>query len=102
MLEAAAYKDLRNYIKKRVLYAEYKVDSTWYDCAIAESIITDDGTVRIKCQIAHGAACTITGVRLKNSDKEVWASRAVNIVIETATTNFMQWFDFTITEREVS
>jgi hypothetical protein len=102
MLETAAFKDLRNYIKKRIKFAEYKVDSTWYPCAIAETIITNDGIVRIKCQVAHGAACTITGVRLRNADQEVWATKAVNVVIENSTTNFMQWFDFTITEREVS
>lgn len=102
MLEIAAYKDLRNFVHKRIKFAQYKVGSTWYDCAIAETVITSDGTVRIKCQIAHGAACTITGVRLKNADQEIWATKAVNVVIENSTTNFMQWFDFTITEKEVS
>ena len=102
MLQTAAFTDLRNYIKKRIRFAQYKVGSTWYDCAIAETVITADGIVRIKCQIAHGAACTIVGVRLKNTDQEVWATKNVNVVIENSTTNFMQWFDFTLEEREVS
>ena len=102
MIEAAAYTDLRNYIKTRIGSAEYEVNSTWTACTIAESVILADGTVRIKCQIAPGAACTITGVRLKNTDGQVWATKPVNVVIDSASTHLLQWFDFVITESEVS
>ena len=102
MIEAAAYTDLRNYIKSRIGSAEYQVNNAWSACSIAESVILDDGTVRIKCQIAPGAACTITGVRLKNTASQVWATKTVNVVIDSASTHLLQWFDFVITESEVS
>lgn len=102
MLATQAFVDLRNYIKRRVRLAQYQVGGTWYDCPIVETVITNDGIVRIKCQITHGAACTIEGVRLLNSERQIWASKSVNVVIETASTKMMQWFDFTITEKEVS
>jgi len=102
MLAAQAYTDLRNYLKQRLKFAQYRVGGTWYNCPIVETVITNDGIVRIKCQIAHGAACTITGVQLLNSERQIWATKSVNVVIETASTNLMQWFDFTFEEKEVS
>ena len=100
MLETAAFTDLRNYIKKRIGKAQYRVGTTWYDAPIVDAVITGDGTVRIKTQIAHGAACTIAAVRLLNTENQPWATKTVTVIIETATTNLLQWFDFTITEIE--
>lgn len=102
MLQPAAFTDMRNYIKRRIAKAEYRVGSTWYDAPIVETMITVAGAVRVKSQIAHGEPCTIAEVRLINSEKQVWATKIVNIVLETATTNLLQWFDFNITETEVS
>lgn len=102
MLTAQAISDFRNFIKRRVGRAQYCVGSTWYNAPIVDAAITSDGTVRIKSQIAHGAACTIVGVRLLNTENSVWATKTVNVVIENATTNLLQWFDFIITESEVS
>ena len=102
MLTTAAYIDLRNYIKGRIGSAEYEVSGVWHAAAIAESVIMTDGTVRIKCQVSPGAVCTITGVRVKNTDGDVWATKAVSVVIDTASTSLLQWFDFVITESEVN
>ena len=102
MITAAAYTDLRNYIENRIGSAEYEVSGVWTPCTIAESVVTAGGIVRIKCQVSPGAACTITGVRLKNTDGDVWATKAVNVVIDSASTHLLQWFDFVITESEVS
>ena len=102
MLSNEALRDFRNFIKWQIYKSQYRVGSTWYDANMAEIVIMSDGTVRVKCEIAHGAACTITGVRLISQLNEVWASKTINVVIERATTNLMQWFDFKITESEVS
>lgn len=102
MLQPTAYTDLRNYIKGRIGGAQYKVGSTWIDCVIVESIITDDGIVRIKCQITPESACTITGARLLNTDSAVWATKDVSVVIETVLEHLLVWFDFVVSESEVS
>ena len=102
MLTTAAFVDLRNYIKRRIAKAQYRVGSTWYNAPIVETVITSAGIVRVKSQIAYGAPCTISEVRLINTEQQVWASKVVNVVLETATTNLLQWFDFNITETEVS
>lgn len=102
MLTNAAFKDFRNLIKKRIAKAEYKVGSTWYQSQILETVIMDDGVVRVKTQIAHGAACTIKGVRLISKSGDVWAEKTVNVVLQNSYTHLLQWFDFNISESEVS
>lgn len=102
MLTNAAFTDFRNLIKKRIARAQYKVGSTWYDSTILETVILDNGVVRVKTQIAHGAACTIKGVRLISTSSEVWAEKAINVVLQNSYTHLLQWFDFNISESEVS
>ena len=102
MLSNEAFKDFRNFIKKQIYKSQYRVGSTWYNANLVEIVILADGTVRVKSEIAHGAACTITGVRLISQLNEVWATKSINVVIERPTTNLLQWFDFNITESEVS
>ena len=102
MLNPAAFTDLQNYIKKRIGTAEYRVSGVWRSCPIVESVVMADGTVRIKCQIAPGGACTITGARLKNMDGQAWATTTVNVNIETSSEHVLVWFDFVLSEKEVS
>jgi len=102
MMTPQAFADFRNFVKRRVGKAQYRVDSTWYDAPIVDIVVTADGTVRVMSQIAHGAACTIAEVRLLNTENAVWAVKTVTVVIETASTNLLQWFDFNISESEVS
>lgn len=100
MLQAAAFSDLRNYITKRIYKAQYQRGGSWYDAALVSKEVTNTGIARIKVQISPGVATTITGVRLINTDNQVWAVKSVNVMIETADTNLLQWFDFEITEEE--
>lgn len=102
MLQPVAFNDLRNFIKGRIAQAQYQVESTWYDATIVESVITGTGIVRIKCQIAHGAACTITGARLVSTTNDVWLAKDISVIIDSASTNLLVWFDFNVTESEVS
>lgn len=102
MLKAAAFTDFRNLIKRRLAYAEYRIGSTFHRADISEVEITTDGIVRVKIPVSHGTAGTITQVRLISVTSEVWASKEnLNIVLETAQTHYLQWFDFKITESEV-
>ena len=102
MLSNAAFTDFRNLIKKRIAKAQYKVDSTWYESQILETVITDGGIVRVKTQIAYGAPCTIKGVRLISTSGDVWAEKTINVVLQNSYTHLLQWFDFNISESEVS
>jgi len=101
MLTTYAFDDLRNFIKRDIYKAQYQRSGSWYDAPITEIVITN-GIVRVKAQVSPGVACTIQAVRLINQEQQVFCQKAVNIVLETPSTNLMQWFDFSITESEVS
>lgn len=100
MLQAAAFTDLRNYINKRIYKAQYQRGGAWYDAALVSKTVTSNGIARIKVQISPGVATTITGVRLINTEGQVWATKAISVILETPETNLLQWFDFEITEEE--
>ena len=89
MLQTAAFTDLRNYITKRIYKAQYQRGGSWYDTALVSKEVTSRGIARIKVQISPGVACTITGVRLINTDNQVWATKAISVVLETADTNLL-------------
>ncbi len=99
MLQTAAFTDLRNYIIKRIYKAQYQMGGSWRDAALVGKEVTN-GIARIKVQISPGTTGTITGVRLINTEGQVWATKAISVVLETTETNLLQWFDFEITEEE--
>ena len=102
MLTNAAFNDFRNMIKRMIARAQYRVGSTWYDSTLLETVITGDNIVRVKTQIAHGSPCTINRVRLISSNGDVWAEKAINVILENSYTHLLQWFDFNIAESEVN
>jgi hypothetical protein len=99
MLQTAAFVDLRNFINKRIYKAQYQRSGSWFDAALVAKEVTN-GIARIKTQISPGVPCTITGVRLINTEGQIWAVKTINVVIERANENLLQWFDFEITEEE--
>lgn len=101
MLTNAAFTDFRKFIKRRIAKAQYRIGSTWYYSTLLDTVITSDGIVRVKTQIAPGRQCTINCVRLINSEGEIWAEKTVNVILENTYTHLLQWFDFNITESEV-
>jgi hypothetical protein len=101
MLQTAAYTDLLNFIVKRIYKAQYRMGGTWRDTSLVGKEVKN-GIARIKVQISPGVAGTITGVRLINTESQVWAVKELNITHETPDTNLLQWFDFEITEEEES
>jgi len=102
LLTTAALNDFRAFVKKKIWKAQYKIGSTWYDATISQSAITSAGVVRIQIPISPGYACTITGARLVSTSNEVWAEKSISVAIEDAATSLLQWFEFVITESEVS
>ena len=100
MLTAAAITDLREFIKRQILYAEYRIGSTYYRADISETEITAGGIVRIKIPITHPTPATINQVRLYSRLNQIWASKDINISTNALQTHYLQWFDFNITEVE--
>jgi hypothetical protein len=101
MLDAAAFTDLRGYIKRRIASARYRIGSTYYTTILNDISILQDGTVRSQLSIIPGGTVTINRVELYNSDSNLWAHQDVSITISTGQTGVLYWFDFAVTE-EVS
>ena len=98
MLTTYAFSDFRNFIKKKIWKAQYKIGSTWYDATISGIDILASGIVRVRIPISPGAVCTITGARLISTSNEIWAEKSISVSIEDAQVSLLEWFDFEVTE----
>ncbi len=102
MLDGAGFTDLRNYIKRRIRYARYRVGSTWTKTYLSDVRILSNGTVRALINVnSSGSPITVNRVELYNNDAQLWAHQACNITLTPGQTGILFWFDFTIRE-EVS
>ena len=100
MLAAAAFADLRGYIKRRIAFAKYRVGDTYHKTALTDVSILADGTVRAQLSIIPGDTVTVNRVELYNSDSPLWAYQDCNITISTGQTGILYWFDFSVVEEE--
>lgn len=102
MLDGAGFDDLRNYIKRRIRYARYRVGSTYYKTYLSDVKKLSDGTVRAQINVNSGGnPITVNRVELYNNDAQLWAHQDCNITLTPGQTGILFWFDFTIRE-EVS
>ena len=70
MIDSAGFTDLRNYIKRRVAYAKYRVGNTYIKTDLSDVAVLPNGTVRAQLTIsAESTPLTVTRVELYNSDK---------------------------------
>ena len=102
MIDSAGFTDLRNYIKRRVAYAKYRVGNTYIKTDLSDVAVLPNGTVRAQLTIsAESTPLTVTRVELYNSDNALWAHQNGSITVNTGQTGILYWFDFTVTEQEV-
>lgn len=99
MLDAAAFIDLRNFIKRRINYGRYRVGSTWYNTTLSQIEVMSNGTVRAQLNVnSGGSSITVNRVELHNSEQELWAHQDCNITLTPGQTGILFWFDFTLRE----
>lgn len=97
-LATAAFVDLRDFIRRRVLNARYRVGSTFYTVPVIDVTVRPDGVVRAQISIRPTGTVTITRVELLSNANELWAYQDVSITISTGQTGVLYWFDFTVKE----
>ena len=103
MIDTAGFVDLRNFIKRRIAYARYRVGNSYVKTQLSKIHILRNGTVRAQLTIsASSTPLTVTRVELYNPDGNLWAHQDCSITVNTGQTGILYWFDFTITEQEVS
>ena len=99
MLDAAGFIDLRNYIKRRINYARYRVGSTWTKTELSSVEVLANGTVRAQMNVnSGGSSITVNRVELYNNEQELWAHQDCNITLTPGQTGILFWFDFTLRE----
>ena len=95
MIDSAGFTDLRNYIKRRVAYAKYRVGNTYIKTDLSDVAVLPNGTVRAQLTIsAESTPLTVTRVELYNSDNALWAHQDCSITVHTGQTGILYWFDF--------
>lgn len=100
MLTAKALDGYREYTKRTIAYARYKIGSTYYKVPIKDTKIQSDGklavTFLIEPQISSKVA--ITEVQLFDTNNDLWLSKAENLVKEAAQEGFYYVFKIAIKE----
>lgn len=94
----AALADLRDFVKRRVGYLQYRAGSVIGKVPITDAQVLSDGTVRIQAMISPGSADRISRVEIYNNNGDLWAHQDVNITIDRGQMGVLYWFDFTIKE----
>jgi len=99
MLDTAGLADYRNFTKKRIAYARYRVGSTYTKVYLSSVTILSNGVVRAQLNInSGGSSMTVNRVELWNSAGELFAHEDVSITINSGQTGILYWFDFNIKE----
>ncbi|MCD8011660.1 MAG: hypothetical protein LUG99_00510 [Lachnospiraceae bacterium] len=101
MLTTNALTGLKNYIKRTVSYARYKVGSTYYQTSIEDIYIDDSsGKVIIEFTIDHtlSGTITVTEVQLWDTSGELWLSKSEAITRKDSQSGIFYRFTIDITE----
>lgn len=101
-LTSAMLTALREYVRDKISYAQYKVGSKWYRAELNEKEVLADGRVSITFEIDHTIAgnITVTGIRLVNYSGIVWAEKTVSITRADAVEGVLYRCRFSVIEGE--
>ena len=100
MLTTNALTGIKEYIKRTVSYARYKVGSAYYKADLTDVYIDGSGIVMIDLMIDHTVPgdITVTEVQLFDTSGQLWASKAEHIDRENLKEGIFYRFTISITE----
>lgn len=101
MLTAEAINGFKEYVKRTVAYARYKVGSTYYQTKLTKVYTDSKGKVAIEFQAGNEVSgnITVTEVQLYNTSGNLWLSKMENL--QRKSTQEAIWYRFTIDIQEV-
>lgn len=81
MLTSEAVTGFKNYVKRTVAYAMYKVGTSYYKAKITDIYVRSDGRVAIDFTIDHPDTGNIkvSEVQLYDTSGKLWCSKTENI-----------------------
>ncbi len=100
MMTAKALEGYREYTKRTISYARYKIGNTYYKVPIKDIKIQTDGKLAVSFLIEPqiNSKVTISEVQLFDTNNDIWLSKAENLVKEAAQEGFYYLFRITIKE----
>ncbi len=99
MLDSQGFVDMRNFLKRRISYARYRVGNTWTKVPLNGIDVQSNGVVRARLHINSGGnQITVNRVELYNTDAVLFCHQDCSITVAAGQTGILFWFDFNITE----
>lgn len=99
LLTNTAIQGYRDYTKRRIAYARFKVGSTYYKSLIESVEVTSAGVVEIsfKIELSSGSG-EVTEVQLYDTDNQLWLSKTERLKMDSVAEGFLYVVQLTITE----
>lgn len=100
MLTEKAIAGMKAYIERTIVYARYKIGSTYHKAQIHRREYLRDGRVAVYFSIVPqtGQDVTITEVQLFDTNNDLWAVKTEQIVIRGVQEGVLYRFAFDIRE----
>lgn len=100
LLTAAAIEGYKEYTRRTIAYAQYKVGGVYYKANIASVSVQSDGRLAVDIIIDHTVPgnITVTEIQLYDTNKVLWLSKPENISRKDAQEGILYRFTFTIEE----
>ena len=90
MLTSAALQGIRGYVKRRVLYARYKIGSTYYKVPLNSIEVMSNGTIEITFMIElESGSGTVTEVQLYDTEQQLWLSKSESLEMSDVSEGFL-------------
>ena len=89
LLTNAAFQGYRDYTKRRIAYARYKIGSTYYKVPIESVTVTSTGVLEIsfKIELSSGSG-EVSEVQLYDTDNQLWLSKAERLKMDSVAEGF--------------
>ena len=102
LLTSKAIQGYRDYTKRIVAYAKYKIGSTYHKARIESVEVTSDGTVEItfKIETAVTGKAKVTEIQLYDTNNDLWLSKQESLEMESVAEGFYYVCQLVIEEKE--
>lgn len=99
LLTNAAFQGYRDYTKRRIAYARYKIGSTYYKVPIESVTVTSAGMLEIsfKIELSSGSG-EVSEVQLYDTDNQLWLSKAERLKMDSVAEGFSYVVQLEISE----
>ncbi len=102
LLTSKAIQGYRDYTKRTVAYAKYKINSTYHKAKIESVEVTEDGIVEVtfKIEAAVTGAATVTEIQLYDTNNDLWLSKQEALEMTSVAEGFYYVCQLVISEKE--